>query len=402
MSTYAGNNGRKIMSVRNSRLGFDLTMPEMEGIKTEAILEMDFMGNQAANDTPGTSTAASVTGTSGSTKGAVTSVTGITQSERDFFNNPTERIRHAYLNMTIGSENAKIGQTWSLLGWQPYYFPSEPIVAPSVGQLYRRFPQVRITDTRTSSDLGLKDMTGDWTLETAVDAAKPGQMDSEITDFHGGIRISSNKCKAATGLGSGSSMVGLSLAASAVWIPVNSVSIGCQTGQGYALDALIPIIPSKDGKDMSNNLSLTAEYSRATGVGGLELAGATAGISAPSAAQLGTTSPLDSGIAGINALGRLELIDFQTARANLTYVLPNPKWAVSAGYAQVAPENLSDFTASTSYISKYVYGYAAVFYMPLKWLKFAGEYAEFKDTYTDPVNPDAQDNRIQFTTYVTF
>ena len=128
-NTYAGQHGETIDSIRNSRLGFDVTMPKTEyGLATEGIFELDFLGNQAANTLPGQ--------------------TGGTQSERDFFNNPTVRVRHAYLNVTYNdSWNAKIGQTWSLLGWQPYYFPSEADVQPNVGQLYRRFAQTRITNT---------------------------------------------------------------------------------------------------------------------------------------------------------------------------------------------------------------------------------------------------------------
>jgi hypothetical protein len=116
-STDAGLHHRTIMSVRNSRLGFDVTFPKTEnGLATEGIFELDFLGNQAVNTTPG------------NTPG--------TQTERDFFNNPTVRVRHAYANITYNDAwNAKIGQYWSLLGWQPYYFPSEAIIQPSVGQL---------------------------------------------------------------------------------------------------------------------------------------------------------------------------------------------------------------------------------------------------------------------------
>ncbi|MGA2090344.1 MAG: hypothetical protein ABSH12_02655 [Endomicrobiales bacterium] len=385
-NTYAGNNGRVITGIRNSRLGFDITMPETDsGLKTEAILEMDFLGNQSANTTPGNA--------------------GGTQSERDYFNNPTARIRHAYLNFTYGNENAKFGQTWSLLGWQPYYFPSEPEVSPTVGQLYRRFPQVRFTDSRSLGILGLSDLK----LESAADVAKPAEMDSDLVDYHAGLRLSYDKIKAATGLSSpsGDRMVGLSIASSWIWEPITTVNIGKQTGQGYALDALIPIIPSKDGKDMSNNLSLCGEYSHASGIGGLELAGATAGITAPTAAQMGNGNPLDSGIAGINMRGALDLIQFETARADLTYVLPCPQWAVSTGYAQVRPDNLGDFVVmstnkSTSFISNYAYYYGSLFYTPLKWLRFAAEFAEFHDTYVDVKAPNAQDNRLQFTTYISF
>jgi hypothetical protein len=321
-----------------------------------------------------------------------------TQSEANFFNNPTARIRHAYLNLTYGNENAKIGQTWSLLGWQPYYFPSEPVDSGQVGELFRRFPQIRFTDSRSLGVIGLND----WTWETAADVAKPAEMDSDLTDFHAGLRISSNKCKAATGFSSGSRMVGLSLASSWIWEPITTANIGKQTGQGYALDALIPILPSKDGIDMTNNLSLTAEYSHASGIGGIELPSATAGIISPTAAQMGNGIPLDSGIAGVNLLGALDLIQFENMRADLTYVLPFNQWAVSMGYAEVRPDNLGDFKASTSYISAYTFYSGSLFYTPLKWLRFAAEFAEFHDTYLDPKAPNAQDNRLQFTSYIMF
>ena len=76
-------------------------------------------------------------------------------------------------NLTYNdARNAKIGQTWSLLGWQPYYFPSEADVQPNVeAQLYRRFGQVRLTNTT-------KLLGDDWTLESAIDAAKPAELGS--------------------------------------------------------------------------------------------------------------------------------------------------------------------------------------------------------------------------------
>jgi len=392
-STYAGQHGETIESIRNSRLGFDLTMPKTEnGLATEGIFEFDFLGNQAANITPGQTTAAPQT-----------------QTERDFFNNATVRVRHAYLNLTYNDTwNAKIGQTWSLLGWQPYYFPSEAIVQPAIGQLYRRFGQVRVTNTTNL-------MSGDWTLESAIDAAKPAELDSAIPEGHAGIRLASTKYKAVSGLGSSTPMVGLSLAASGAVIPIRTSGAALTgvahtdatpdlTGKVVALDALIPIIPSSDGKNTSNTLALTMEYSNGTGDGGLEVAGATGGIGAPGDGTIGTTGvgPIDSGLAGISKGGNLDLIHLQTYRGNLTYMWPGSHFANSVGYADTDVVNMNDFTAATGQILRYQYMYGNVMYLPLTWLRFALEWAQIKNQYNDVANRNAYDNRVQFTTYLTF
>jgi hypothetical protein len=377
-STYAGQHHRTIMSIRNSRLGFDVTMPKSDfGLASEGIFEMDFLGNQGPNTAPGSASG--------------------NQTERDYFNNPTVRIRHAYLNLTYNDKwNAKIGQTWSLLGWQPYYFPSEAIIQPAVGQLYRRFAQFRLTNTAPIGDA--------WTLESAIDAAKPAEMNSGNTEEHAGLRFASTKYKAAAGVGSGTPLVGLSAAVSGALIPVRTASAGTDNGSAVAFDALVPIIPSKDGKDPSNNLSLIAEYMNGRGVGGLELAGATAGVPTPTAAQLGASGLLDSGIAGI-VNGNVDLIHFQTYRGNLTYILPNAKWSTSAGYADVLALNINDYgsgAAALGYAPHMQYYYVNAMFMPLSWLRFALEFGQTKDTYNDPNNRFAYNNRIHFTTYLTF
>jgi len=400
-SSYAGQHHQTVMSIRNSRLGFDVTLPKTEnGLATEGIFELDFLGNQAANTTPGQ--------------------TAGTQTERDFFNNPTVRVRHAYVNVTYNDMwNAKIGQTWSLLGWQPYYFPSEAIVQPAVGQLYRRFAQMRVTNTQNL-------MGGDWTLESAIDAAKPAELGSGLTEEHAGIRLASTKWKAASGVGSSTPMVGASMALSGALIPVrtsgqplNGGATADQTpnsnGTVVAVDALIPIIPSSDGKNPSNTLSLVGEYSNGRGYGGLELAGATGNLTTPADGTLGntTTTPstgvgaIDSGLASVSKGGNLDLIHIQTFRTNLTYVWPGAHWANSAGYADTQILNMADYVAAASNIDRYQYFYGNVMFLPLTWLRFALEWAQIKDTYTNlgtGVTNDryAYDNRVQFTTYISF
>jgi hypothetical protein len=365
-ATYAGNHHQTIMSIRNSRLGFDVTMPKTEyGLETEGIFEFDLLGQSAAT------------------------------TQRDTYNNAVLRVRHVYVNITDDQWNAKVGQTWSLLGWQPYYFPSEAIVQPAVGQLYRRFAQIRVTNTQ-------KVMNGDWTVETAVDAARPPELQQGVTEEHAGIRLASTKYKAVSGLGSSTPMVGASLALSGALIPVRTAAVGTANGTVGAVDMLLPIIPSSDGKNPSNTLGLTAEYSNGRGYGGLELAGASADLAAASAVSLDGATNLDSGIAGLSH-GNLDLLHYQTYRSNLTYMWPGAHFANSIGYAATETMNLGDYNGTTTGgILKYQYYYGNVMYLPLTWLRFALEWAQYKDTYNDVANRYAYDNRIQFTTYLTF
>jgi len=369
---YAGSHGREMMSVRNSRLGLELTVPETDGgIKTRAVFEMDFLGNQGVSTTPG------------STSG--------TQSEANYFNNPTARIRHAYVDVTDGELDAKIGQTWSLLGWQPYYFPGESIVLPSPGMLYRRFPQFRATDTQHF---------GDWTMETAIDAAKPAEMNSQITEEHAGLRLASTKYLGASSNGAGTTMVGLSAAVSAALIPVRTNN-GNANGSVVAFDFLVPIIPSADGKDRTNNLVWVGEMSSGFGDGGLEYAGLASGLAAVPSSAL--EPAIDAGIASLNSSGYVQLLQYRVFRTNLQYSLNN-HWSASAGYAQVEARNLGSFATAATQAPKIQYGYAGVMWDPLAWLRFGGEINQTKDTYNAQTNYSrfAYNNRYQLSAYFKF
>jgi len=374
VNNFAGEHARDQMSVRNSRLGLELNVPAAEsGIKAKGVFEMDFLGNNGTNATPGTAPG--------------------TQTERDFFNNPTARVRHAFMDITKDELALKIGQTWSLLGWQPYYFPGESVVQPGVGQLYRRFTQARFTDTHAF---------GDWTLESAADLAKPAEMASASPEYHAGLRFASTKIKGASISGSGTSMVGLSAAVSAAMIPVRTANAGNPTGGAVAFNALVPIIPSSDGKDRNNTLIWAGEFMTGTGVGGLEYSGLSLGVSGVT--NTGATgTAIDSGIAGLNNGGNVELIRYRAFRTHLQYSLA--KWSLSTGYAQVEGRNLDRFTVNstpTSLMPKIQYGYVAAFYDPVNWLRFAFEANQTRDTYNDSSNRFALNNRYQTTAFFLF
>ena len=384
---YAGLHNRSQMSVRNSRLGFELNVPKTAaGLQAQGVLELDLMGNSSPNTAPGANPGA--------------------QSERDFFNNPALRIRHAYASMTSGAWSAKLGQTWSLLGWQPYYFPGEAIVQPGPGQLYRRFVQARLTHTWAFRD--------SYTLESAADVAKPAQMNSGSPEYHAGLRVASTKLKGASISGAGTSMVGLSAALSAALLPVRT-TLGDANGAAVAFDVFVPIIPSSDGKDRSNNLVWAAELMSGSGVGGLEYSCLTLGVpSIPAATANGIPgggTAVDSGMAGVDNGGALRLIRYRVFRTHLQYSLPGGKWSASTGYAQVEGRNLRDFTYYATQAPgvtpallapKIQFGYASVFYDPLAWLRFAGEFNQTRVTYIDPANRFATNNRFQVSAFFIF
>lgn len=372
-NNYAGENGRAQFSARNSRIGLDLNVPDAgSGLKTRAVFEMDFLGNNAPNTAPGT------------TPGA--------QSESNFFNNGAMRVRHAYVDVTDGELTGKAGQYWSLLGWQPYYFPGEVVIFSTPGQLYRRFPQFRATEAHPFGN-------GDWLLEAAADAAKPAEMNSGLTEEHAGLRLSSKRLVGASINGAGTSMVGLSAALSAALIPVRSAA-GNATGSAVAFDFLVPLIPSADGRSRRNNLILVGEALSGSGVGGTEYPALALGV--PSVgATAATGTAIDGGIAGLNNQNVVQLLQYRVFRSNLQYSL-DERWSASAGYAQVEGRNLGSFPTAVGIAPKIQYGYADVMFDPRAWLRLSLEVSRNRDTYDDPNNRFAADNRCQFSAYFKF
>ncbi len=386
-NTYAGSHGRNLMSIRNSRLGIDVQLPETpSGIKTDAVFEVDFLGNQGVNTLPGQSG------------------TGV-QSENNYFNNPALRVRHAYVDVGYKRFQALVGQTWSLLGFQPDYFPGEVVVQPTPGQLYRRFPQIRATQDW--------DFSSDWDLEGAADAARPAAMNSGAPMAQGGLRLLSTKYYGASVNNTQTAPVALSAALSGDLIPTTAYANGAAgTTNGYAaaFDFLVPLVASKDPRDLGNTLSWVGEGTYGAGLGGLELVNLTFGL--PQVGNGSAVCPgaptLDPGIAGCTGSNSIDLIRAESLRTDLEYVFPDKEWTTSAGYAQVDGLNLGEFTAALSSADqlgiapKIQFGYADLFYEPLKWLRFAFEWNQTRDTYNDASARFAVNNRYQFTTFFVF
>ncbi|MDD5656504.1 MAG: hypothetical protein PHF00_04530, partial [Elusimicrobia bacterium] len=187
---------------------------------------------------------------------------------------------------------------------------------------------------------------------------------------------------------------------------VRTDSLGSPTGEAVAFDIFIPVIPSRDGRDRSRNLVLAAELATGRGVGGLEYSGLNLGVPGVTAATPNAGSAIDSGIAGINSDGNIELVRYRAFRGHVQYTMPGGRWSLASGYAQVEGRNLDRFSATPAKAAaiapKIQYGFAAAFYDPQPWLRLAGELSRTRDTYNDPSNRTAANTRAQLSVLFIF
>lgn len=372
---FAGRHHRTQMSVRQSRVGLALSLPESGGWSPEGVLELDFYGNNAPNTSPGAAPG--------------------TQSERDFFNNPAARVRHAYVNATRGGLNLKAGQYWSLFGWQTEYFPPEVTVQSTVGQLNNRHVQLRATYSLP--------LPGALTLHGAAALARPSEMNSGSPVYQAAARLAYPGRKASVKSGAGTSLKELSAAVSIEATSLVTDGRGNPTATALAYQVFVPILASPDGKSAADNLAFVGEIVTGDGVGGLELSALTFGVAGPTAAQVGTT--VDAGIAGVNVTGNLEPIRLRTFRGAFAYTLPDPRWALAAGYAQVEGRNLDRFSsaaAAAAIAPKHQYGFVSALYEPLDWLRLGLQASQTRTTYNDAAARFAHNNRLQLSVFFVF
>ncbi len=146
--SQTGQNPRWTMGVRNTRIGFRLKAPEIEGaIRTTGTIEADFLGTELP--------------------------VGVAQpyqgTEAAFITNPTFRIRHGYLKVETPIVDILAGQYWQLFGWQPVYQPNTVAIQGVPGEIYGRTPQLRVSKTIKIAPV---------TIEGAVAMTRPFQRDS--------------------------------------------------------------------------------------------------------------------------------------------------------------------------------------------------------------------------------
>ena len=369
---FTANHGRLTFGVRNSRLGFKLKGPESENIKSSAIAEMDFLGNQP--------------------QGSPAPAGSPAVSEAAFFTNPTFRIRHFAVKMETPIVDVLAGQYWQLFGWQSLFHPSTVEIQGVPGQIYSRSPQLRLSHLFKGEDVS---------VEIAVAASRPPQRDSITPDGQGGLRLAINKWKGLhTGGSAGTAVDPLSVGVSGVGrrfrlpefsaTPSNTVSV---TSWGVSIDGLIPLVPATTIND-GNALTLTGSFVYGQSIADL-YTGLTGGVGFPAlpANAMGVIPPypqdIDNGLAVFTSDGALHAIKWQSVIVGAQYYFPTPiRMWVAANYSHMNSPNIGELgTATTTnrIFSKSDWIDGNYFVDANAAIRFGLEYAWFRQTYLDGV-----------------
>ena len=374
--TLAGNNARYTAGVRNSRIGFRIRAPEFHKVRTSAMIEMDFLGNQAGT------------------------------SEAAIFTTPVFRVRHMMLKIETPIVDIMFGQYWHLFGWQSLYNPNTVEIQGVPGEIYSRTPQIRLSKTVKTDAI---------TFEAALAMSRSPQRDSIAPEGEAGVRLAFNKWKTLQTMGStGTTVSPLSIAVTGdirhFELPefkssaVNTVG---KNGYAFAVDAFIPIIPVTDSRK-SNALSINAEYSWSTGAADLftQLNGGVSNPALPTPMGA-TTAPtynadVDSGLVAVNADGTFNTIQWQSALVGLQYYLPglNGRSWVSGNYSHMESSNSKYHGSPKSVRSSLDWADANIFADVTPSVRLGLEYAWFHDTYVDGVSAD--NHRVQFSAFYIF
>lgn len=294
--TYRGEHGRTIFSTRDTRFGLRLAAPPVGKIKASGMIETDFFG-------PTTTT------------------------EQGTWVNPVLRIRHAFLKFETPWADVLIGQTWNLFGWQASYLVASVQEPGLPGQMFQRTPQVRVSKTIKR---------GDTSVELAVAAVRPPQMDSGTPEGVAAARLVLGQWTGLHTLYMTSSVVQpASIGVSAdvrrfriAELSPTPRSAKTKIGGGVAFNAYLPIVPAtKEKKDHA--LSVIGELVIGRGTSDMYTAlGAAGTLNAPipSAVPGGPSVPypanFDPGFAAYNADGDLELIKWTSYMVGAEYYAP--------------------------------------------------------------------------------
>jgi hypothetical protein len=372
--TAAGDQSRFTEGVRNSRIGFKLRAPETHGIRTSAMLEMDFLGTQLP-------------------VGVLQPYQG---TEGAFFTNPTFRIRHFNLKVETPVVDILAGQYWQLFGWQSSYQPNTVEIQGVPGELYARTPQVRISKTLKAYPVS---------VDLAVAAVRPVQRDSGIPDGEAGLRFAVDSWTGVQTVGAtGTQISPLSVAATGLMrrVEVNQFtakpdSTSDLTMSAFAVDGFLPIVPgTKESKD--NSLSFNGEF--ATGYGFADMyTGLTGGIvfpTLPPPANLaaGATAPtytpdIDNGIVTYDSKGKLHGIQWTSFLVGAQYYLPgvDGKVWISGNYSHISSDNTHYYVTAAAPTSAVRAGEdwfdVNLFFDPVSAIRVGLEYANFNDRYVD-------------------
>lgn len=374
--TLAGSNGRMQTSVRNSRFGLKFSAPLAAEVKTSAMLETDFMGNQPPN-----------------------------ASEGAFFNSPALRLRHAMVKLETPYVDVLVGQYWELFGWQSYFHPNTVEIQGVPGQVYSRTMQLRLSHVFKTAPLN---------VEVALAGARPLNRDSGLPDGQGGIRFMLNGWKGLHTAGS----TGTAIDAAAVGISgvVRQFKVAefsakpdgeeTKTGAALSFDALLPIIRATENSK-ANALTLTASFVNGTGISD-QYTGLTGGIGFPALPNPNAVSPaptyspnIDAGLVTYGPDGRLHAINWQSYIVGAQYYLPplGNVW-VSANFSRMKSTNIDSWGDRSKVFTESLWADGNVFWDIDGAMRLGAEYAYFHQKYAD--DQTAKNHRVQLSAFYIF
>jgi hypothetical protein len=383
--TYGGDNDRFTLGVRNSRIGLRIRAPEWHHIRTSAVLEMDFLGNQPA----------------------VGYDQGYKISEGSYFTSPGFRLRHGYFRIETPVIDVLIGQYWHLFGWQNLYHPNSTEIQGLPGQLYSRTPQLRLSKTLRNASV---------TFELAAAMMRSPERDSGIPEGQFGIRFAVNKWTATQTIGgTGTTVSPLSLAVTAdvryfelplyASKPPSSPTVR-KLGWGVAADIFLPLIPGRKGK-MGNSLAINAEYAYGIGTGDLytQMSSGVGNAALPPDA-LGNpqtfTPVVDPQFLDFTADGTAHLVQWQSYLVGLQYYFPrlNGRLWVSGNYSHTDSNNSKLLGPANAVRIAEDWANANLFGDVTPAVRFGVQYSWFLDHYADGVN--AVNHRVQVSAFYMF
>ncbi|MDB4983542.1 MAG: hypothetical protein JWM82_4294 [Myxococcales bacterium] len=323
--TIAGDNPRFQATGKDSRLGFKATAPPFNGMKASAYMESDFFG-----------------------------IIPTTASQDQSYTYASIRLRQYYAKLETPVLDILAGQTFDLFGWGAGgFFPNTPAFLGVMGEVFHRNVQLRLSKV-------LGGPADAASFEIAVAGVRGATRDSGIPDAQAGLKLSLNSWQGASAQGPrpakrapaslGVSAVGRRMAVS----DFEAITADPQmvNGWGAAADLFLPIIPAS-GDDLSNALSVTAEYSRSSGVSDLYLT-LTGGVLFPSLPNPHNVLPapaytpnIDNGIVTFDAQGMAHAINWQGLMVNAHYHLPirqGKALSLSGTYSQISSNNAMALT----------------------------------------------------------
>jgi hypothetical protein len=366
-STLAGDNPRTQFSARDSRVGVKLAAPAYGAVRTSALIEADFFGNQP---TPSSEDATTV--------GA------------------NVRLRHAFVKFETPVLDVLAGQTHDLFGWGGAgFYPATVAFLGVPGEVYHRDPQLRLSKTLTGSAA---------TFEIAAAAVRPAQRDGEIPDGQGGLRLAINQWKGASAQGASLPKAApLSIGVSGIYRRFSVPAFTSMTanpnkanGWGASVNLFLPIIPAK-GDDLGNSLSATGEATVGQGIANL-YTGLTGGVLFPALPNPMMTLPvptynpdIDEGLVTYDAAGKLHAVKWRALVVGLQYRAPfgkGRKLGLSAIASQIESTNVDLLTPQQglpSVFSKAQYADGNVFWSPTPESQVGASVQVERQTFGDGV-----------------